>query len=63
MLPFGLSDEDAIARAHLLSSKRRGPVDGFEVWDRARLVFSGLNGRAPVPSYEPASASLRMTSL
>ena len=39
ILPLGLSDEDAIARAHTLSSKRKGPFDGFEVWDRARFVF------------------------
>ena len=32
MLPLGLSEEDAIARAHKLSAKRRGPIDGFEVW-------------------------------
>ena len=38
-LPLGLSDEDAIAMAHMLSSKRRGPYGGFEVWDRARFVF------------------------
>ena len=35
MLPPGLSDEDAIARARTLSSKRKGPFDGFEVWDTA----------------------------
>jgi hypothetical protein len=63
MLPLGLSDEGAIARARVRLSKRRGPLEGFEVWDRARFVFSGLNGRAPVPNYEPASASLRITSL
>jgi hypothetical protein len=39
MLPLGLSDEDAITRAHTLSSKRKGPFDGFEVWERARLVW------------------------
>jgi hypothetical protein len=39
ILPPGHSDEDAIARAHTLSSKRKGPFDGFEVWDRARFVF------------------------
>jgi hypothetical protein len=38
MLPLGLSDEDAITRAHTLYSKRKGPFDGYEVWDRARLV-------------------------
>jgi hypothetical protein len=40
MLPLGHSDEAAIARAHLLSLKRRGPFDGFEVWHRGRVVFS-----------------------
>jgi hypothetical protein len=49
MLPLGLSDEDAIARAHTLSSKRKGPFDGFEVWDRARFVF-----RLPVARVEAA---------
>ncbi len=39
MLPPGLSDEDAIGLAHVLFSGRRGPFDGFEVWDGARLVF------------------------
>jgi hypothetical protein len=47
MLPLGLSDEDAIARAHTLSSNRKGPFDGFEVWDRARCVF-----RLPPPPRE-----------
>ena len=36
ILPLGLSDEDAVARAHALASKRKGPFDGFEVWDGAR---------------------------
>jgi len=39
ILPLGLSDEDAIVRAHTLSAKRKGPFDGVEVWDRARFVF------------------------
>jgi hypothetical protein len=39
MLQPGLSDEDAVARAHTLSSKRKGPFDGSEVWDRAPFVF------------------------
>jgi hypothetical protein len=38
ILPPGLSDEDAMARAHTLFSKRKGPLDAFEVWDRARFV-------------------------
>ena len=39
VLPLGLSDEDAIARAHILLSKRKGAFDGLEVWDGARFVF------------------------
>jgi hypothetical protein len=38
MLPSGLSDQYAIARAHKLSARRKGRIDGFEVWDGARLV-------------------------
>ena len=39
VLPPGLSDEDAVARAQIRSSKRRGPFDGYELWDGARLVM------------------------
>jgi hypothetical protein len=39
MLPPGSSDGDAIARAHVLSSKRKGPLDGFEIWDGGRAVL------------------------
>jgi hypothetical protein len=39
ILPPGISDKDAIARAHVLSLKRKGPFDGFEVWHRNRMVF------------------------
>jgi hypothetical protein len=42
MLPLGLSDEDAITRAHTLSSKRKGSFDGFEVWDHARFVWPAV---------------------
>jgi hypothetical protein len=34
----GLSAQDAIAKAHMLFSERGHQFDGFEVWDRARLV-------------------------
>ncbi len=51
VLPPGLSDEDAIARAHILSSKRKGPFDGYELWDGARMVFKdGPEATAPQPS-------------
>jgi hypothetical protein len=39
MLPLGLSDEDAIARAHTLFSKRKRLFDGLEVWDSGRFVI------------------------
>ena len=35
----GLSDEEVVAKARLLFSKHKGPIDGFEVWDSARVVF------------------------
>jgi hypothetical protein len=34
-----LPDQDAIARAHLLFSERKALFEGFEVWDRARVVL------------------------
>ena len=40
MLPSGLPDEDKIARAHILFSKRKGLFDGFEIWDGGRVAFS-----------------------
>jgi hypothetical protein len=39
ILPLGLSDEDAIAKAHRRSAKRKGPFTALEVWEGARLVF------------------------
>jgi hypothetical protein len=40
----GLSDEAAIAKAHVLFSERSEHWDGFEVWERTRVVF-----RHPAP--------------
>ena len=39
MQPPGLSNKGAIATGPLLSSQREGPLDGFEVWHRNRMVF------------------------
>jgi hypothetical protein len=39
ILPAGLSDEEAIAKARALLSKRKGPFDSFEVWEGSRHVF------------------------
>ena len=63
MLPRGLSDQDALARAETQSSKRRGPIDGLEVWDRARLIFRRLGPVGPgrwtiVEWWEPAEVEL-----
>ncbi len=63
ILPPGLSDEDAIARAHTLSLKHKGPFDGFEVWDRARVVFRQPDPFARPPRYELAFATRMITSL
>jgi hypothetical protein len=57
MLPPGLSDEDAVARAHILSSKRKGPLDGFEVWDHARFVW--LPSGVTLPPSLPCASELR----
>ena len=36
----GLSDQEAIAKAHkLFFLDRRGQFEGFELWDRTRVVF------------------------
>ncbi len=56
MLP-GLSDQEAIAQAQkLFSLKRPGQFEGFEVWDRTRVVF-----RHPDP-YTAKSMSERLTA-
>ena len=34
-----LSDDEAVAKARLLFSERPTPTDGFEVWDRGRLIL------------------------
>ncbi len=39
LMPEGLSDEEAIVRAHVLLAKRKGPFDSFEVWAGSRFVF------------------------
>ena len=63
MLPRGLSDQDALGKAETQSLKRRGPIDGLEVWDRARLIFRRLGPVGPgrwtiVEWWEPAEVEL-----
>jgi hypothetical protein len=61
MLPPGLSDKEASARAHLLSLKRKGPFDGFEVWHRGRCVVRfppSAETLAPISRGEKNNAGL-----
>jgi hypothetical protein len=45
----GLSDKDAIAKAHSLFSERKTQFDGFEVWDQTRFLFRHLDPDASTP--------------
>jgi hypothetical protein len=36
----GLLDQDAMAKANSLFSRRSAQFEGFEIWERARMVFS-----------------------
>jgi hypothetical protein len=35
---FGLSEEEATAKAHALFSERKHLFEGFEMWDHARFL-------------------------
>jgi hypothetical protein len=35
----GLSDEQAIAKAHALFSERKHKFEGFELWNRTRVII------------------------
>jgi hypothetical protein len=35
----GLSDEEAIDRAHQLFAEQKSIFEGFELWDRARVII------------------------
>ena len=54
ILPLGLSDEASIASAHTAYAKRKGPFEGFEVWDRDRFVHFHSGDR---PGPDPQSAT------
>jgi hypothetical protein len=43
----GLSDEEAIAKAHALFSEREHLFEGFELWDRARVLIRHPEPAAP----------------
>jgi hypothetical protein len=46
----GMADEDAIAKAHALFSERKHLFEGFELWERARVL---IRHPAPVASKSP----------
>ena len=35
----GLSDEQALAKAHALFSERKHKFEGFELWNRSRVII------------------------
>ena len=43
----GLSDEQAIAKADALFSQRKHLFEGFEVWDRTRVLIRHPKSAAP----------------
>ena len=42
----GLSDEEAVAKARQLYAGRMASYEGFEVWDRARIVIRSVRGES-----------------
>ncbi len=43
----GLADDEAIAKAHALFSERKLSFDGFELWDRSRVLIRHPKPAAP----------------
>ncbi len=59
----GLSDEEAIAKAHALFSERKHSFEGFELWDRARVLIRHPAAAAPDnrgvwPLHKPLGSTL-----
>ena len=68
ILPLGLSDEDAIARALTRPSNREGPFNAVEIWDRSHIVLEGPYPRRRLATADRGRlraplARRRMTSL
>jgi hypothetical protein len=60
--------QELCGRAYTVCSKRKGPFDGYEVWDRARLVWASPSAETFAPSLRrplapgaPLSARRRQT--
>lgn len=51
----GLADEQALEKSHaLFATKPKGQFDGFEIWDRARMVIQW-----PPPDAEKSNGDAR----
>lgn len=48
----GLSEQDAVAKAHQMYLERKAVYDGFEVWDRTRVVVRHPDPYAEKPSID-----------
>jgi hypothetical protein len=60
----GVSEEEAIAKAHALFSERRHSFEGFELWDRSRvLVRHPEPAAANSPRVWPLHRELRRSRL
>ena len=55
----GLSDEEAIAKAHALFSERKHLFEGFELWDRTRVLVRLPSPLPPQRRRLAASGALR----
>jgi hypothetical protein len=60
----GLSDEEAIAKAHALFSERKHLFEGFDLWDRTRVLIRHPEPAAPHnAAVWPLHRALRRISL
>jgi hypothetical protein len=49
----GLSDEEAIQKSHEIFLQAKDRFDGFELWDRARVVVRWPDPVPPISTLEP----------
>ena len=56
----GLADEEAVAKAHALFLERNHLFEGFEVWDRTRVLFRHRETEDPMdlPRAQRAAPSM-----
>ena len=60
----GLADNEAITKAHALFSERRHSFEGFELWDRSRVLIRHPEpAAANIPRVWPLHRELRRSRL